>query len=325
LGKHKRLSFTLSSSHTVAPFELLHYDVWTSPVTSISGFSYYLVILDDYTHFCWTFPLRRKSDAHQHLVNFVSYASTQFGSVVKCFQADNGTEFVNNTTATYLAGIHLCLSCPYTSPQNGKAERVLRALNNSIRTLLLHASIPPSYWAEAQAIACYLLNMRPSTSINNEVPFTRLHGKPPQYDHLRVFRCLCYPNLQATSAHKLAARSTICVFLGYPSSHKGYRCFDLSSCRIIISRHVVFDELSFPFASTDPPTDTSILDFLLDVDEDTVHCSTNPAVVHSRGHPPALVVAPSTEDVEQPLLKVATGMKYPRTCGYQTRWARMMI
>jgi hypothetical protein len=162
---------------------------------------------------------------------------------------------------------------------------VLRTLNNSIRTLLLHASIPPSYWAEALATACYLLNRRPCSSINNDVPFTRLHGKPPQYDHLRVFGCLCYPNLQATSAHKLAARSTACVFLGYPSSHKGYRCLDLSSRRIIISHHVVFDESTFPFTSTDSITNSSVFEFLLDVDEDTVHCSTNPAAIHSCGHP----------------------------------------
>jgi hypothetical protein len=94
------------------------------------------------------------------------------------------------------------------------------------------------------------------------------------------------------SAHKLAARSTACVFLGYPSSHKGYRRLDLSSRRIIISRHIVFDESIFPFTSTDPIADTSTSDSLLDVDEDTVHCSTNPAAVHSHGHPPVSVVAP---------------------------------
>jgi histone deacetylase 1/2 len=77
--------------------------------------------------------------------------------------------------------------------------------------------MPPSYWAEALATACYLLNRRPS-SINNEVPHTRLYRAPPTYDHLRVFGCLCYPNLQVTSPHKLAPRSTSCVFLGYPSS-----------------------------------------------------------------------------------------------------------
>jgi hypothetical protein len=35
------------------------------------------------------------------------------------------------------------MSCPYTSQQNGKAERILRTTNNVIRTLLFQASMPP--------------------------------------------------------------------------------------------------------------------------------------------------------------------------------------
>jgi transposase InsO family protein len=122
---------------------------------------------------------------------------TQFDRPVKCFQADNGTEFVNNATSTFLAarGTLLRLSCPYTSAQNGKAERILRTLNNSVRTLLLHASMPASYSAEALAAAYYLLNRRPSSSIHSKIPYTCLFGTVPSYDHLRVFGCLCYPNL----------------------------------------------------------------------------------------------------------------------------------
>jgi hypothetical protein len=177
-------------------------------------------------------------------------------------------------------GIVFHLSCPHTSPQNGKAERILRTLNNSVRTMLLHASMPPKYWVEALAAATYLLNRRPASSIRHEVPYTRLYNTPPSYEHLRVFGCLCYPNLQATSPHKLAPRSAACVFLGYPSAHKGYRCLDLSTRRIIISRHVVFDELSFPFAH-DPPTPASSFDFLLGRDLDTAPCVTDHAASDS--------------------------------------------
>jgi len=115
LGKHARLPFASSVSSTSAPFELVHCDVWTSPVLSISGYKFYLVIVDDYTHYCWIFPLRHKSEVHEHIVQFVAYAHTQFSFPVRCFQADNGTEFINNATATFLAsrGILLRTSCPY--------------------------------------------------------------------------------------------------------------------------------------------------------------------------------------------------------------------
>jgi hypothetical protein len=41
-------------------FDLIR-DLWTSPVLSISGFKYYLVVVDDFSHYSWTFSLRAKS------------------------------------------------------------------------------------------------------------------------------------------------------------------------------------------------------------------------------------------------------------------------
>jgi hypothetical protein len=35
----------------------------------------------------------------------------------------------------------------------------------------------------------------------------------------------------------------------YPREHKGYRCLDLDTRRVIMSRHVVFDEATFPYVS----------------------------------------------------------------------------
>ena len=124
LGKHTRLPFSSSHSITHAPFELVHCDVWTSPINSLSGFSYYLVCLDDYSHYCWVFPLRKKSEVHQHVVELAALAKTQFSLPLKCVQADNGTEFINTATTKFLAaqGTHLRLSCPYTSPQKWQSR-----------------------------------------------------------------------------------------------------------------------------------------------------------------------------------------------------------
>jgi hypothetical protein len=133
----------------------------------VLGSKYYLVILDDFTHYLWTFPLKLKSDTFTILSNFIAYVSTQFGSTIKAIQCDNGREFDNSSTRIFLLsnGIQLRMSCPYTSPQNGKGERIIRSVSNVIRTLLIQASLPVRYWAEGLHTATYLLNRLPITTI----------------------------------------------------------------------------------------------------------------------------------------------------------------
>ena len=93
----------------------------------------------------------------------------------------------------------------------------------------------------------HLLNLLPTKTLEFATPHFVLFGTQPTYEHLRVFGCMCYPNLSATAPHKLSPHSTLCVFLGYSAHDKGYCCLDLSTNKVIISRHVVFDESFFPF------------------------------------------------------------------------------
>ena len=83
LGRHVRLPFSSSSSRANHNFDLIHFDLWTSPIISVSGYKYYLVILDDYSHYMWTFPLRLKSETFYVLSNFFAHIRTQFGTTIK--------------------------------------------------------------------------------------------------------------------------------------------------------------------------------------------------------------------------------------------------
>jgi hypothetical protein len=187
--------------------------------------------------------------------------SNQFVRKVKAIQCDNGREFDNSSTRIFLLsnGTQLRMSCPYTSPQNGKAERIIYSINNVIHTLLIQASLPGRYWAEGLHTATNLLNRLPTKAIQVACSHIARFGSAPSYEHLRVFGCACYPNTAATTHHKLAPRSTWCVFLGYSSDHKGYCCLDLSTKLLIVFWHMVFDEGNFPLATSPNPTN---LDFL---------------------------------------------------------------
>lgn len=104
-------------------------------------------------------------------------------------------------------------------------------------------------WGEAVFTAVYLLNRMPTPVLNWNSPFSRLFGHIPCYSDLRFFGCACYLHLGAYVTNKLLPRTAECVFLGYSSQHKGYRCLDPVTRRVYVSRHVRFDETTYPYAS----------------------------------------------------------------------------
>jgi hypothetical protein len=99
------------------------------------------------------------------------------------------------------------MSCPYTSLQNGKVERMIRTTNDIIHSLLFQASLPAHYWAESLYTATYILNLLSIKVISALTPYFTLFGTTTSYAHLRVFGCACYPNTSATAPHKLATCS----------------------------------------------------------------------------------------------------------------------
>ncbi|GJW44130.1 ribonuclease H-like domain-containing protein [Tanacetum coccineum] len=205
---------------------------------------------------------------------------------IKSFQYDHGGKFDNHAFHKLFAdnGIQFRFSCSRTSQQNGKSERMIRTINNIIRTLLFQAHLPPNYWAEALNMAVYLLNILPSRAIENEVPFTRLFGTKPDYSLLRVFGYLCYPHLD--TEHKLGAQATPSIFLGHASNHRGYRCLDLNTNKIIISRHATFDETVFPFGSMTPNFTRQTQSTTLPATETTSHINI-PLPTHATNNSPS--------------------------------------
>jgi hypothetical protein len=112
--------------------------------------------------------------------------------------------------------------------------------------------MPLKYWDEAFLAASYLINRTPTKLLAYDTPLHKLLGAIPDYSNFRVFGCACWLNLRPYNSHKLELRSTRCVLLGYSNMHKGFKCLDVSSGRIYISRDVIFDETVFPFATLNP-------------------------------------------------------------------------
>ncbi|GJU44260.1 ribonuclease H-like domain-containing protein [Tanacetum coccineum] len=70
LGKHVKLPFHSSDSIVEHRFDIIHSDLWTSPIISSSGFKYYVLFLDHFSHYLWIYPLRSKSDMFAKFLHF---------------------------------------------------------------------------------------------------------------------------------------------------------------------------------------------------------------------------------------------------------------
>jgi transposase InsO family protein len=248
-GKMHQLPFPSSNKQVQSPFELVHYDLWgPAPVVSTNAFRYYLVFVDEFTKFTWVYLLKHKSDTFHTFTQFQAMIHTQFSLPIKTIRTDCGEEFTSNQFNQFCAskGMIHQVSCPHTPQQNGVAEKKHRRLVQCALALLSQSTLPMSYWSYAISIAAHLINKLPTPNLSNKSPWETLYHTLPDLTYLKTFGCQCFPLLTRYTAHKLYPKTAPCIFLGYPTHSKGYYCLDLTTLRLYVSRHVLFNENTFP-------------------------------------------------------------------------------
>ena len=108
--------------------------------------------------------------------------------------------------------------------------------------MIINVGLPKSFWGEAVAIACYLINRCPSQSIGLKTPMEMWTGQLVDYSHLKVFGCLAYAYYKQD---KLDPRALKCIFIGYPERVKGYKlwCLEEGRKKCFVSGDVIFNEM----------------------------------------------------------------------------------
>ncbi|RVW13199.1 Retrovirus-related Pol polyprotein from transposon RE1 [Vitis vinifera] len=96
-------------------------------------------------------------------------------------------------------------------------------------TLLAQSTLDKRYWVDALQTAVYLINKLPTKVLGQRYSYSVLYNKEPNYSEL----------------------SKKCVFIGYSTNQKGYRCLDLGTSKVYISRHIIFYEDQFPAKDMD--------------------------------------------------------------------------
>ncbi|RVX04713.1 Retrovirus-related Pol polyprotein from transposon TNT 1-94 [Vitis vinifera] len=142
--------------------------------------------------------------------------------------------------------VHLS-SCVDTPQQNGIAERKNRHLLEVARSLMFSMNVPKLFWGQAILTAAYLINRMPSRVLKFQTPCqtllksfptTRLISTVPP----KIFGCSVFVHINQQHRSKLDPRSLKCIFLGYSSNQKGYKCYSPVTRKFYNSMDVTFFE-----------------------------------------------------------------------------------
>ena len=211
-------------------------------ILSKAGNLYSMNVIDDYSGYVWTLPLRSKADACTTFRTWHKAVTIQTGETLRILVSDNG-ELISKSMRDFCLfhGIDHQQTAPYTSTHNGRAERLHRTILAKARTMRLACNAPPFLWDEFCATATYLTTLTAATANKGRTPYELWFNRKPCLSHLREIGCHAHV-LHLPTPSKIHARSHPYVLIGYAPHAKAYRLWDPATSRIVNSYHVTFTE-----------------------------------------------------------------------------------
>jgi transposase InsO family protein len=195
-------------------------------VASRTGNLYCMNLIDDFSGYVWSIPIRSKSDASSALQTWHKAVTVQSGDTLHILVTDNG-ELVSKSTQLWCQthGIDHQCTTPYTSAQNGRAEQLHRTIQGKARSMRLACNAPGFLWDEFFSTAAYLTCLTAATANQGHTPYELWFGWKPSLSHLREIGCRAF-SLHIPPLSKIYARSQPCVLIGYAPHAKAYRLWD---------------------------------------------------------------------------------------------------
>ncbi|CAI7737826.1 unnamed protein product [Closterium sp. NIES-53] len=285
-GKLAWHTFSDKGSNAKEALAVVHIDLCgPSPVAAKDGSLYFLLLKDRHTRFVWVMPVAKKSDELRDFQKWLVLVERQTKQSVLTLRSDRGGEFLGKEFTDFVdgKGIVLDLTCPYTSHQNGMAEREMRTAVKSVRTMLLHMGVQHHWWHLALRQAVWVRNcLERSTTPPGTIPCQLLIEKKPDLTLARVWGCMVqFMVPEQQRGGKLAPKARWGLHLGVSLASKGLEVLDLTDDKVVTSVEVIFYETmslevwkaTFGPASrrtrAHPPTDatTATVPLLTEVDD----------------------------------------------------------
>ena len=141
----------------------------------IGGVKYILAVADEWSHFAWTFPMKKKKSQLARLLALLvqrinSQVRKPSESGVQRVHTDQGGEFKSHSLEEFCQwkGIVHTFTDRAQHEPNGLVERKIGMLNEAVRAALLASDLPAYLWPEVYMAMCHTQNLVPSSALQRE-------------------------------------------------------------------------------------------------------------------------------------------------------------
>ncbi|KZZ91998.1 Reverse transcriptase, RNA-dependent DNA polymerase [Ascosphaera apis ARSEF 7405] len=207
---------------------------------------YLIVVTDDATRYRWASTLHKKSDAAAYIKWVVNHIGN-LGRKVGIIFSDGAKEFASNDLLDFYTsrGIDHHTTVPYTSQQNGVAERSIRTVMEKVRSLLHDSDLPRQLWGEAAFAAIKMINCSPTVTIlygvvaDAATPYEAWTGVKPTFEWLHLWGCHAWTKVGTSD--KLESRAKPFRLVGWKGNHI-FKLWVPDTPLVVYARNVSFDE-----------------------------------------------------------------------------------
>ena len=243
-----------------APGEYFTCDLFGPVARSSRGARYAAFYIDLKSRYVYARALNSKDDHYEVFRDVIADAKARSGRAMRFFKTDGDGIFTGDAAAEIYRkhAIRHTMSAPGDSSSNDIAERTIRTFAELLRTNLMHANAPASFWVEALGMIEYVWNHLAVIQVADGTYLSRtsiLEGHQRQYDLnvLRAFGTKCHflltPQKKGGLKLALEAKGRLGIILGIEDNMPAYRVYDLSKRRVarIPFAQLISHEGHFPF------------------------------------------------------------------------------
>jgi transposase InsO family protein len=210
----------------------------------LKGEKYFMLLVDDYTRMIVVFFLRNKSESFENFKVYKEMVENEMDSKIKCLRSDNGGEFTSKKFMDYYSrhGIKRQFFVARKPQHNGVVERKNRTIQEMARTMIMDSKLTDIFWTQEVHTKIHIQNKVILGNNTDKTPYNLWKGRLENVKHFRFFGRKCYIKREYGRMRNFDSHVVKGVLVGYSSTRKEYKCYNLRLNKVVESINVTIDE-----------------------------------------------------------------------------------